>query len=211
MPEVEIWDSKFDSVTSKYSVGGDLYLNFDAEPSADYFVEVRFIPGNKGFADPRDSGGYDLTVLPSTELGRAATMVSSPILKGTNGQSVNEIEPNDDILHPNVLVLETTVRGEIRPVADKDFFRIRTPAGSRQELRVVIHNRSKLMPEAEIWDSTFNSVTSKYSVGGDLYLSFDADPSADYLVEVRFIGANRSFADPQDSGGYELTVLHVGK
>ena len=67
MPEVEIWDSKFNSVTSKYSVSGDLYLNFDAEPSADYFVECRFLPVNRGYADPRDSGGYDLTVLSATK------------------------------------------------------------------------------------------------------------------------------------------------
>ena len=211
MPEVEIWDSKFNSVTSEYSVFGDVYLTFDAEPSADYFVECRFLTANRNFANPQDSGGYDLTVLAETAPGRLATMVSSPILKSNKGESVNEIEPNDDILHPNVLILGTTVRAEIRPVLDKDFFRIRTTAGARNELRVVIRNRSKLMPEVAIWDGKFSSVISKYSVSGDLYLSFDAEPSADYFVECRFLTANRNFADPRDSGGYDLTVLSVTK
>jgi hypothetical protein len=211
MPQVEIWDSKFNSVTSKYDVSGDLYLNFDAEPSADYFVECRFLTVNRNFADPQDSGGYDLTVLSETAPGRLATTVSSPILKSNNGGPIKELEPNDDILHPNVLVLGTTVRAEIRPVTDKDFFRIRTLAGARNEVRVVIRNRSKLMPQVEIWDAKFSSVTSKYSVSGDLYLNFDAEPSADYFVECRFLTVNRNYADPRDSGGYDLTVLSVTK
>jgi hypothetical protein len=211
MPQVEIWDSNFKSVTSKYDVGGDLYVTFDAEPSADYFVECRFLAVNVNFANPQDSGGYDLTVVEETAPGRLAAPISSPILRRTSGEPVNEIEPNDDILHPNVLVLGTTVRAEIRPAIDKDFFRIRTPAGGRQSIRVVVRNRSKLMPQVEIWDSTFTTVTSGYSVGGDLYVVFDAEPSADYFVECRFLTVNRNFADARDSGGYDLTVVTAAK
>jgi hypothetical protein len=124
---------------------------------------------------------------------------------------MTEVEPNDDILHPNGLAIGTTVRAAIRPTADKDFFRIRTPAGPRSELRVVVSNRSKMMPEVEIWNSAFQSVITKYNVFGDLYFSFDAEPDAEYFVECRFIIVNRNFADPQDSGAYELTVLRIDK
>src|SRR5215203_5116851 len=75
-------------------------------------------------------------------IGQPVTTASTPILKSDRGEPVKEIEPNDDILHSNVLVLGTTIRGAIRPVLDKDFFRIRTPAGGG-EVRVVISNRSK--------------------------------------------------------------------
>ena len=76
-------------------------------------------------------------------------------------------------------------------------------------MRIVLTNRSKLMPEITVWDSTFKSVKSKYSVGGDLYFDFPVEPSADYIVECAFIGVNQPYADRQDSGAYELTVLSV--
>ena len=38
-----------------------------AEPPADYFVECRFVPTKGKFADPKDSGGYTLTVMPATQ------------------------------------------------------------------------------------------------------------------------------------------------
>jgi hypothetical protein len=148
---------------------------------------------------------------PGAASDQPANPVSNPILNSNSGEPVKEMEPNDDILHSNVLALGTTVRAEIRPVADKDFFHIHTPPGDRSEVRVVLSNRSKLMPEIEIWDSKFNSVTSKYNVYGDVYLTFDAEPSADYFVECRFITVNRGFADSKDSGAYELTVLSSAK
>jgi TIR domain len=133
---------------------------------------------------------------------------SDTALKKDGDGTLVEVEPNTDILHPNVLPLGTTVRAAIRPAVDKDFFRIRTSAGA-SEMRVVLTNRSKLKPEITVWDSTFKSVKSKYSVGGDLYFDFPVEPSADYIVECAFIGVNQPFADRQDSGAYELTVLSV--
>ena len=79
---------------------------------------------------------------------------------------VKEVEPNDDILHPNVLTLGTAVRAEIRPVTDKDFFHIRTPAGAPNEVRVVVSNRSKLMQRSR--SGTANSPADvEYSVSGE--------------------------------------------
>ena len=133
---------------------------------------------------------------------------SGTALKKDSDGTLVEAEPNTDILHPNVLPLGTTVRAAIRPAVDKDFFRIRTSAGA-SAMRVVLTNRSKLMPEITVWDSTFKNVKSKYSVGGDLSFDFPVEPSADYIVECAFIGVNQPFADRQDSGAYELTVLSV--
>ena len=65
------------------------------------------------------------------------------------------------------------------------------------------------MPQITIWDSTFKSVKSNYSVRGDLYFDFPVEPSVDYIVECAFIGADQPYADRQDSGAYELTVLSV--
>ena len=65
------------------------------------------------------------------------------------------------------------------------------------------------MPTITVWDSTFKSVKSEYSVGGDLHINFQVEPSADHIVECAFIGVNQIHADPQDSGAYELTVLSV--
>jgi hypothetical protein len=131
---------------------------------------------------------------------------SGTALKKSSDGTLVEVEPNTDILHPNVLPLGTSVQAAIRPVVDKDFFRIRTPAGA-SEMRVT--NRSKLMPQMAVWDSTFKSVKSAYSVGGDLYFDFPVEPSADYIVECAFIGVNQPLADRQDSGAYELTVLRA--
>ena len=133
---------------------------------------------------------------------------SGTALKKSSDGTLVEVEPNTDILHPNVLSLGTTVQAAIRPVVDKDFFRIRTPAGA-SEMRVVLTNRSKLRPQMTVWDSTFKSVKSANSVRGDLYFDFPVEPSADYIVECAFIGVEQRYADRLDSGAYELTVLRA--
>ena len=180
------------------AIAGYWRLTTGATPNSD-------MPTSRKTSDPK------VGTSPGSASAQPANPVSNAILNGNSGEPAKEIEPNDDILHSNVLALGTTVRAEIRPVTDKDFFRIHTPPGDRSEVRVVLSNRSKLMPEVEIWDSKFNSVTSKYNVYGDVYLNFDAEPSADYFVECRFIAVNRGFADSQDSGAYELTVLSNAK
>ena len=156
------------------------------------------VAGARSGAESPTSGD---SVAPTT------STASGPVLRSKAGEPVQESEPNDDVLHPNSLALGTTVRAAIRPVTDKDFFLIRTPPGSGNKVRVVISNRSKLMPEVEIRDSNFNSVKSSYKVFGDLYVEFDAAPSAEYFVECRFLTVNQNFADAGDSGAYEVTVL----
>ena len=162
-------------------------------------------PQTSGAAPPVAPGGGST---PGTALEVSTLPGSSTALKSHSDGTLLEVEPNSDILHPNVLPLGTTVRAAIRPVTDKDFFRIRTPAGA-SEIRVVLTNRSKLMPTITVWDSTFKSVKSESNVFGDLYFNLEVAPSADYIVECAFITVNHNFADAADSGAYELTVLKV--
>jgi TIR domain len=157
-------------------------------------------------ADSGSTAGGGST--PGTAREGSTSPGSGTALKTNSDGTLVEVEPNTDILHPNVLPLGTTVRAAIRPVVDKDFFRIRTPAGA-SEMRVVLTNRSKLRPTITVWDSTLTSVKSEHNVFGDLYFDFQVEPSADYIVECAFIRVNQNFADPEDSGAYELTVLRV--
>jgi len=154
-------------------------------------------------ADPGQRA--DATVSSSTQSAEART--AAPTSQSDKAASSQEREPNDDILHPNVLTIGATLRAEIQSSTDKDFYRIRTPAGNRTETRVVISKRSgsSRYLEAVVWDGKFNSVTSKDSAG-DLYLSFDALPSADYFLEVRLWNPG-----PQEAAVYDLTFLSALK
>lgn len=157
-------------------------------------------------ADSGSTAGRDST--PGTGTRGSVSPGSGTALKTNSDGTLVEVEPNTDILHPNELPLGATVHAAIRPVADKDFFRIRTPAGA-SEMRVVLTRRSKLMPTVTVWNSSFKSVKSEYNVFGDLYFNFQVEPSADYIVECAFIEVNQTFANPDDPGAYDLTVLRV--
>lgn len=123
-----------------------------------------------------------------------------------------EAEPNDDILHPNQLALASTIDARIQPIADKDFYQLTAPQGhSPVTMRVVLQNRSRrLQPSVTVWNDAFESVTSNYSVGGDVYLSFQARPGRVYYLECQFISVNLSpneAAYEGDPGEYRLTVI----
>jgi hypothetical protein len=127
--------------------------------------------------------------------------------------STREIEPNDDILHPNLLAIGSTINASIRPIVDKDFYRVASGRNVPTSLRIVIQNRSqRLQPSVTVWNQKFESVASNYSVGGDLYLSFTADPGTAYYVECHFISINISSTSgySDDTGEYNLTVIDPG-
>jgi hypothetical protein len=149
------------------------------------------------------------------ESSRAAIDRTSMAPAGTEGvrAGLQEAEPNDDILHPNALALAGSIDAHIKPITDKDFFAITAPSGdSPVTLRAVLHNRSRrLQASLTVWDDAFEQVTSNYSVGGDVYLSFPARPGPRYYVESGFIAVNISPWEVRqyeaDPGAYRLTVV----
>jgi hypothetical protein len=144
---------------------------------------------------------------------RAPSESNRAAVDGTSPAPASEAEPNDDILHPNDLSLAGSIDAHIEPITDKDFFAITAPSGDGPvTLRAVLQNRSRrLQPSLTVWDDAFEHVTSNYSVGGDVYLSFAARPGRRYYVQCQFIPVNLSAWETRqyegDSGAYRLTVI----
>jgi hypothetical protein len=98
-----------------------------------------------------------------------------------------ELEPNDDILHANVIELGKRVKAAISTPKDSDFYTFTTPAVYRDWIRIELQNQSTtLEPNLELFDAAKTSVGSVHNAtpGGDLTYEFVALPSSTFTVRV---------------------------
>lgn len=120
-----------------------------------------------------------------------------------------EAEPNDDILSPNRLPLQTAAQGAIAAAGDVDFFVIEGPEGPRDRVEVRLTNGSTvLQPRLRLFnaDKSAHSGTASYgyqvTAGQDLALRFTAWPAAKYFLAVDAVGG---------AGRYEVEVVPLGR
>jgi hypothetical protein len=98
-----------------------------------------------------------------------------------------ELEPNDDILHTNLIELGKLVRAANSTQKDSDLYTFTTPAIYRDWIRVEPQNLSTTLEfNLELFDATKNSLGSTHNTtpGGDLSYDFVAQPSSTFTVRV---------------------------
>lgn len=113
--------------------------------------------------------------------------------------SNRESEPNNDILHPNVMPVGPVVAGEISDPSDTDFFQITTGRAPRDIYRITMSPIPSLRPDIHLYDVHRNHVfeDSRDTGGAILEKDFSPAPDSVYYVQVAPYGT---------SGSYTLSV-----
>lgn len=112
-----------------------------------------------------------------------------------------EVEPNNDILHANILPLNTAVLGEVSSPSDSDFFRFTAGLLPRDYYRISIRNQSTtLAPSIVVYDQQKNQAFNdgRDTAGADFDHDFIPVPGSMYYVQV--------LSRYERIGAYSLTV-----
>jgi hypothetical protein len=102
----------------------------------------------------------------------------------THGQ---EIEPNNDFNHANVIPVATKVAAAISAPDDGDFYQVKTPAGPRDIYVALVENVSTtLHPAISVYDGNRHQICQNYT--GEplarLECNFSGDSDSTYYVAV---------------------------
>ena len=99
----------------------------------------------------------------------------------------HEVEPNNDILHANLLPLSSAALGEISSASDTDFFRFTAGHLPRDYYRISIKNLSTtLAPAINLYDQQKNHVFNDYrnTAGAEFDHDFVPVPDSIYYLQV---------------------------
>jgi hypothetical protein len=113
----------------------------------------------------------------------------------------HEVEPNNDILHANILPLHTAALGEISSTSDPDFFRFTTGHLPRDYYRIALKNLSTtLAPEIHVYDQQKSEIfsDSRDTAGAEFNHDFVPVPDSIYYIRV-----NQRY---NTTGAYSLAV-----
>jgi hypothetical protein len=116
--------------------------------------------------------------------------------------STAESEPNNDAFHANRIALGATVKGEIAPADDQDWFVLRADTTVRDWMDIKITNRSTtLQPCLSLYDSNKTHVGDQCggNASANVEMAQVVEPGKDYYVLVS------SYAG-RTTGAYTLSV-----
>ncbi len=104
-----------------------------------------------------------------------------------DGILIDKHEPNDDLLQPTSLELNTSVKGTIEPLRDVDYYKFHLASNKKEEIEINITNQAKnIAPNIIVYDGNREELgwrgTEKgaASVGAKLV----AQPNRDYFIAV---------------------------
>jgi len=164
-PQITVYSSdKSDLGIGSYKTtpGADMEVSLFATPQTTYFVGVN------PFGDY--PGAYTLRVEPR--------------------KAYDSFEPNEDILNAQPIELGKKIEASILDAWDKDFYRLKAPAGAKP-LKVTLHNRSTtLRPQVTAYSSRKSQIESRYETtpGADLQFDFSTTPGEDFYLGVNSFG-----------------------
>jgi tetratricopeptide (TPR) repeat protein len=113
-----------------------------------------------------------------------------------------EIEPNNDIFHPNEIALNATIGSAIGEAKDVDYFTFKTPPVHRDLIEIVLENASTtLQPVITIFDAARSQIGATFNdtPAGDVRYEFASAPNSTYYVQI-------STSRYASVGAYRLTV-----
>jgi hypothetical protein len=115
-----------------------------------------------------------------------------------------EVEPNNDLLHPNLLPVGVPVRAEISETGDTDFFKFTAGPLPRDIYRISLKNQSTtLAARFALYDSKKGAIDLGYpgvagTPGADVDYNFSPAVNSAYYVRIS--------GDSSSLGGYMLTI-----
>jgi tetratricopeptide (TPR) repeat protein len=137
-------------------------------------------------------------------LDNLARLTEAPKSVDARPISSREAEPNNDILHANVMPVGASIAGEISDPSDTDFFQFTSGPAPRDIYRITMTPALTLRPDIHVYDSNRNHLFEDSRPTGGAVLERDFSPAAStvYFVQV---------APYDNSGAYTLSVkpLHA--
>jgi hypothetical protein len=135
---------------------------------------------------------------------RNLTALATEKPSAVNVSRGREVEPNNDLLHPNVLPIGVAVNAEISERGDTDFFKFKTGGAPRDIYRISLKNQSTtLAARFSFYDSKkgaidLGSFGISGTAGADVDYTFSPAENSEYYVQIS--------GDSGTTGSYTLTV-----
>ncbi len=113
---------------------------------------------------------------------------NKPVAGEVQAKISAEVEPNNEILNPNIISLATWIDAEKADKEDTDYFRFTSPPVYRDIIQVSIENISTtLKPALRIFNSEKSDISGwqvKKTGGANLQYSFSTGPNQTYYAQV---------------------------
>jgi len=122
---------------------------------------------------------------PARENQQSLVRAEAPHPTEANGQ---EIEPNSDFNHVNVIAVGAKIAGAIADANDVDYFQIKTGSGPRDIFHALVGNGSTtLHPAVSVFDGNRHEICTSASdeALATLECRFSADPDSTYFAAVQ--------------------------
>ena len=114
-----------------------------------------------------------------------------------NVKESKEIEPNNDLFTPNIILMNQWISGSIMDVSDKDYFKITTPKKYRDVIKIELENQTTMIrPRIGLYDNNkkwFGGTTKHghlVTPGQNKSYSFSSEASTVYYVYIGFLDKN---------------------
>jgi tetratricopeptide (TPR) repeat protein len=112
----------------------------------------------------------------------------NPIVTELQINNSSEVEPNNEILTPNTIPLETWIDGVKTEQGDNDYYRFTSPATYRDIILISIENKSTtLIPQIRVFNKNKADISgwkSNNTEGSNLQYSFSSAPNETYYVQL---------------------------
>jgi hypothetical protein len=122
---------------------------------------------------------------------------------------VDKYEPNDDLLHPTMIQMNSTTKSTIEPAGDTDVFKVHVASDKREVVKVTFLNPAgNLMPRLRFFDQNREEIgVSEDCQRGAAQASgqFIAQPNQDYYIDV----CSGWYGDPDGERSGEYYDLEV--
>lgn len=185
-----------------------LRISFDTGMFAINFRAAYLATGNK--AKATDAFDKALSIEPDQESARFNLSQADPVLTVVNvvtneSQITNdrEAEPNNEILSPNLIPLETWIDAAKAEQGDNDYFRFSSPPIYRDIIQISIENKSTtLIPQLRVFNKNKADLSgwkSNNTQGSNFQYSFSSAPNETYYVQMTSHYGSTN-------GSYTLTV-----
>ena len=113
--------------------------------------------------------------------------VGGRVVEATTPVVVDKYEPNDDLLHPTMIQMNSTTRATIEPAGDIDVFRVHVASNKREVVQVTFLNSTRnLAPGLYFYNQNREQIGESTGERGAAQVSgqFIAQPNQYYYIAV---------------------------
>lgn len=144
------------------------------------FILPFFIPAQTNLTSNVPNGNNPMS---SVEAIISGTSQAEPSV----GIIMMEVEPNDNILEPNLISVESTIQGRIMGYKDKDYYKFRVEGNYHDAKLVFLNQSTELSPDVQIFDKEKNRLVREYrgTDGADLNVAFPIEPNTFYYIGIQ--------------------------